>query len=261
LAVANNGSSFVSLLIAGFPKGLSSFTTVSAADGSPGLAPESLVSAYAPGISAFQQSAGLPIPTTLAGLTIDVHDNAGVSRMAPMLFASPLSNQINFQIPAGTQAGAATITILNGTAAAMVEPVIINPVAPTLFTANATGKGVAAALAVSVNKSNSAQTPVAVFHCDPMAGCSPVPIALSADAQVYVSLYGTGIRGAGGASKVACTVHGVSVPVQYAGPQLVFLGLDQVNVALPLSLKGSGQSEVILTAGGHTSNTVLLNIQ
>ena len=104
-------------------------------------------------------------------------------------------------------------------------------------------------------------TPVAVFHCDPLAGCSPVPIALSADAQVYVSLYGTGIRGAGGASKVTCTVHRVSVPVQYAGPQPVFLGLDQVNVALPLSFKGSGQSEVILTAGGHTSNTVLLNIQ
>lgn len=147
------------------------------------------------------------------------------------------------------------------TAAAMVEPVIIDPVAPALFAANATGKGVAAAVAVSVNKSNSAQTPVTVFHCDPLAGCSPVPIALSADAQVYVSLYGTGIRGAGGASKVTCTVHGVGVPVQYAGPQRVFLGLDQVNVALPLSLKGSGQSEVILTAGGHASNTVLLNIQ
>jgi hypothetical protein len=66
LAVANNGSPFASLLINGFPKGLSSFTSVSAADGSPGLAPESLVSAHAPGISGFGGSAGLPVPTTLA---------------------------------------------------------------------------------------------------------------------------------------------------------------------------------------------------
>ena len=58
LAVANNGSPFVSVLINGFPKGLSSFTSVSAADGSPGLAPEALVSAYTPGISGFEGSAG-----------------------------------------------------------------------------------------------------------------------------------------------------------------------------------------------------------
>jgi uncharacterized protein (TIGR03437 family) len=60
---------------------------------------------------------------------------------------------------------------------------------------------------------------------------------------------------------VTCTIHGVGVPVQYAGPQPGFLGLDQINVTLPLALKGSGQSEVIVTAGGHTSNTVLLDIQ
>jgi uncharacterized protein (TIGR03437 family) len=181
--------------------------------------------------------------------------------MAPLLFASPVPSQINFQIPAGTQAGPATLTILNKTAAAMVEQVIVSPVAPALFSANATGKGVAAATAVSVSGSNPAQTPVAVFQCDPPAGCSAVPIALSIDVQVYVSLFATGIRGAGGASNVICTIHGVSVPVQYAGPQPVFLGLDQVNVTLPLSLKGSGQSEVILMVGSHTSNTVLLNIQ
>jgi uncharacterized protein (TIGR03437 family) len=40
-----------------------------------------------------------------------------------------------------------------------------------------------------------------------------------------------------------------------------FLGLDQVNIGLPLSLMGSGQSQVTLTAAGLTSNTVLLDIQ
>jgi uncharacterized protein (TIGR03437 family) len=258
LAVANNGSPFASLLINGFPKGLSSFTSVSAADGSPGLAPESLVSAYAPGISGFGGSAGLPVPTTLAGLMINVQDSEGVSRLAPLLFASPAPSQINFEIPAGTHAGAATLTILNGTASAMVEYVTISPVAPSLFSADSSGTGPAAATAVSVSGSN-VQTPVAVYQCELV--CSTVPIVLSANAQVVVSFFGTGIRGAGGASSVSCTIHGVSVPVQFAGPQPAFLGLDQINVALPLSLKGSGQSEVIVTAEGHASNAVLINIQ
>jgi uncharacterized protein (TIGR03437 family) len=256
-AVANNGSPFASVLINGFPKGLSSFTTVSAADGSPGLAPESLVSAYAPGISAFGGSAGLPVPTMLAGLMINVQDSEGVSRLAPLLFASPAPSQINFQIPAGTHTGPATLTILNGTATAMVEYVTISPVAPSLFSADSSGTGPAAATAVSVSGSN-VQTPVAVYQCELV--CSTVPIVLSANAQVVVSLFGTGIRGAG-ASSVSCTIHGVNVPVEYAGPQPAFLGLDQINVALPLSLKGSGQSEVIVTADGHTSNAVLINIQ
>jgi uncharacterized protein (TIGR03437 family) len=259
LAVANNGSPFASLVINGFPKGLSSFTTVSAADGSPGLAPESLVSAYAPGISAFESFAGLPVPTMLAGLSIAVEDSAGESRMASMLFASPVPAQINFQIPAGTHTGAATFTILNGTGTAMLEHVTISSVAPSLFSADSSGTGPAAATAVSVSASGK-QTPVAVYQCN-FAGCTTVPIVLSANAQVSVSLFGTGIRGAGGASGVSCSIHGVEVPVEFAGPQPSFLGLDQINVTLPLTLKGSGQSSVMITADGHATNTVQINIQ
>ena len=259
LAVANNGSPFASLLINGFPKGLSSFTTVSAADGSPGLAPESLVSAYALGISGFGGSAGLPVPTMLAGLSIAVEDSAGETRMAPMLFASPVPAQINFQIPAGTRTGAATFTIVNGTGTAMLEHVNISSVAPSLFSADSSGTGPAAATAVSVSASGK-QTPVAVYQCN-FAGCTTVPIVLSANAQVSVSFFGTGIRGAGGASAVSCSIHGVEVSVEFAGPQPSFLGLDQINVTLPLALKGSGPSNVIVTADGHATNTVQINIQ
>jgi uncharacterized protein (TIGR03437 family) len=259
LLVANNGSTFVSLLTDGFPKGLQSFTTVSAADGSSGIAPESLVSAYAPGIAAFQGSAGSPVSTTLAGLMVNVEDSAGVSRLAPLLFASPVPGQINFQIPAGTHTGAATFTILNGTGSAMLEDVTISEVAPALFSADSSGSGAAAATAVSVSPSN-AQTPVAVYQCNFMGVCSTVPIVLSANAKTIVSLFGTGIRGAGSGG-VSCTVHGTSVPVDYAGPQGPFLGLDQINIELPLALKGSGQSEVVVTASGHKANTVLIDIQ
>ena len=40
-----------------------------------------------------------------------------------------------------------------------------------------------------------------------------------------------------------------------------YAGLDQVNVGLPLTLRGSGEVNVVLTVDGQTSNTVTINIQ
>jgi uncharacterized protein (TIGR03437 family) len=57
------------------------------------------------------------------------------------------------------------------------------------------------------------------------------------------------------------TIAGVSVPVLYAGLTPDFAGLDQVNVALILNLRGSGESNVVLTVDGQTSNVVTINIQ
>jgi uncharacterized protein (TIGR03437 family) len=73
---------------------------------------------------------------------------------------------------------------------------------------------------------------------------------------VYVSLYGTGIRGA--ASSTVCTVGNVTVPVTFAGPQSLYPGLDQVNISIPPALRGSGEVNVVVTAGGVASNAVKL---
>jgi uncharacterized protein (TIGR03437 family) len=51
------------------------------------------------------------------------------------------------------------------------------------------------------------------------------------------------------------------VPVLYAGPQPEFAGLDQVNIALTLNLRGMGETELILTVDGVASNTTRINIQ
>jgi uncharacterized protein (TIGR03437 family) len=47
----------------------------------------------------------------------------------------------------------------------------------------------------------------------------------------------------------------------YAGPAPGFTGLDQVNVALVLSLRGSGESNVVLTVDGQVGNTVTIDVQ
>ena len=84
--------------------------------------------------------------------------------------------------------------------------------------------------------------------------------------EAVLELFGTGIRGAGGAANVTVTVGDTQGTVQYAGAQGdgapgSYYGLDQVNVLLPRSLVGSGTVNVVLTAGGQTANTVTVDIQ
>ena len=86
-----------------------------------------------------------------------------------------------------------------------------------------------------------------MFDCSSGA-CNTVPIALDGQSIVYVSLYGTGIRGAGPAVMAA----------RSAGLQGEYPGLDQVNVQIPASLQGSSVVNVVVTAGGQTSNAVRL---
>jgi len=101
---------------------------------------------------------------------------------------------------------------------------------------------------------------VQVFQCN-ASGCVAVPIALGVDTPVYLTLYGTGIRGRSSLDKVTVNIGGMALPVSFAGPAPGYTGLDQVNVALPLSLRGAGAVNVTLTADGWTSNVVGIAIQ
>ena len=94
----------------------------------------------------------------------------------------------------------------------------IQKVAPALFSASGTGSGVAAASAVRLVLPTHIHSPVAVYTCDPSAGCSAVPIDTGVDAPVYLSLYGTGIRGASWIDKVSVTIGGTTMAPDYAGP-------------------------------------------
>jgi len=86
-----------------------------------------------------------------------------------------------------------------------------------------------------------------------------VPIQLGVDTPTYVMLYGTGIRSAPPA-RVAVFVDGASVPILYAGAQPEWDGLDQINIELPLTLRGAGEVDVVVEAGGVLSNTARIQI-
>ena len=49
--------------------------------------------------------------------------------------------------------------------------------------------------------------------------------------------------------------------VTYAGAQLTFVGLDQANIRIPSSLAGRGDVNVLLTADGKSSNSVVINVK
>jgi uncharacterized protein (TIGR03437 family) len=238
---------------------------VSAANSAIGITADSLASVFGDHIASVTATApSLPWPTSLGDLTaVWVVDSSGHQSPARLLFVS--TTQMNLWIPADLAAGPATlqfpVTGLPpgvGAAALRNVPFTIAKAAPGLFSVDSSG--VAAATAIRVTIPTGIQSPVTVFHCDPASMCAPSAIDVGVDAPVYLSLYGTGIRDAA-AADIVVQIGGMQVKPAYSGPQGTIPGLDQVNVPLPLSLRGSGIVSVTVTAGGVTSNPVKISIQ
>jgi len=240
-------------------------TVASSANGTATLEPDMIASAYGSHFSAQTLVANsLVPPLSLAGVSAQVQDSAGIARPAPLYYIS--SGQINFLIPAATAPGLGTLVITSDTGAALTAGIPVHAPAPGLFTVgipsdvNAPFGGdedrLAVATAVRVS-ADGGQTPVPVMSCLGSA-CVAVPVQLTTGTNVYLSLFGTGIRHG---DKISCKVNGISVPVQYSGAQGTTEGLDQVNVLLTPELSGSGYSQVILTVDGQPSNIVSIAIQ
>ena len=237
--------------------------TVSAASYSNiGVAVESIVSMFGVNLASATQAARVnPLPTTLAGTSVMVRDSFGTERLAPLFFVS--AGQINYQIPVGTAPGAATITVNRGDLPPTFETLLIEAVTPGLFTFNANGKDVAAASALRV-KANNAQSYESIARFDQTLNkFVAVPIDLGpATDQVFLILYGTGLRYRSSLSNVTATIGGTTAQVLYAGAQGSLVGLDQINVLIPRSLMGRNSDlNVVLTVDGKPTNTVTVNIK
>jgi len=244
----------------------SSILCVSAASyGGAAVAAESITVAFGTGLATSTLAASTnPLPTLLAGTTVKVKDSSGTERLAPLFFVS--SAQVNYQIPPGTTIGTSLVTVTSSDGRTATGSVPIAVAAPGVFAANADGQGVAAAVALRV-KADDTQSyePIALFD-SAQNKFVPRPIDLGPDLgnatdQVYLVLFGTGIRARSPLSAVAAKIGGVDAPVLYAGAQGSFVGLDQVNLRVPRSLIGRGQVDLALTVDGQVANTVRVNIQ
>lgn len=237
-------------------------TTVSAASyRGEAITPDEIVAVFGLNLATTTQVATtVPLPTTLAGTTIKVRDSANIERLAPLFFVAP--TQINYLVPAGTAAGQATILITSGTGIVSGSVVEIANVAPGIFVADASGRGLPAANALTFRADGSSSSrPVAQF--DPASSrFVAVPIDLGAiDDRVFLSLFATGVRGRSSLDAVRAIINGVEAPVSYAGDQGGFAGLDQINIELPRALEGSGLVDVVLIVDGQIANVVQINIK
>jgi uncharacterized protein (TIGR03437 family) len=241
--------------------GLQESTVVaSSAAGVSVVAPGSLGTIYGANLAtATQQAAALPLPASLGGVTVGVKDAAGNTGTASLLYVSP--GQINFLMPSGLAEGVATFTVNNGGSTPVTAIGAVGQVAPTMYSMTGTGSGPAAATALSIGGGTPPfSTAVSLYNCGG-SGCQAIPVNVAGSAPVYLTLYGTGIRGRSSLDNVLVTINGISVPALYAGPQPSFAGLDQINVQLPAQLQGSGVANIAIKVDQHQANTVTVDIQ
>jgi uncharacterized protein (TIGR03437 family) len=237
-------------------------TTVSAANFSAAsIATEGIVSTFGLGLATRVDTAiSLPLPVSLSGTRVVVSDSAGNDRAAPLFFVSPL--QVNYQAPPGTASGQAIIIVTSGDGIISTGAVQVASVAPSLFSANASGKDAAAGLALRVRADGSRENaPIARFDsAQNKFVTTPIDLGPSTD-QVFLVLFGTGFRFRSSLAGVTATIGGVGAEVVFAGDQGGFVGLDQANIRIPRSLIGRGEIDVALRVDGKLTNTLKVNIK
>ena len=220
-----------------------------AASLAPGVAPGSMASLFGENM----------VPENIsAGVRIEIIDATEAVHAARLLYVSP--EQINFLMPADVATGEALLRLGREGEEAAEWAFTISAVAPGLFSANGTGEGIGVVSALRVAADGERSNP-AVFRYDAAAKrMIGVPLDLGAEGdQVFLTLFGTGVRGAGGAEAVRTTIGGRDVAVLFAGERDGWVGVDQVEIGpLPRSLAGMGEVGVAISAAGITSNTVTI---
>lgn len=198
------------------------------------------------------------LPTSLIETSVIVADATGTDsarREAGLYSVSP--TEIRFQMPAGTASQDVRVTVHHRGALSEPFEVRVGSVAPGLFTANGDGKGVAAASAVRVAH-NGTRTPLEVARYDPeQKRYVAAPLDVGAEfSPVYLTLYGTGIRGSQRPPTV--TMRGRHVTVRSSGPATGFHGVDELVVGpIPRSIRNRSV-EVVAIVDGHRSNAVTI---
>ena len=219
------------------------------------LAPNSIAAAYGNDLApATQNVTTLPLPTNVEGTILTIEDSTGTLFLAPLFYVSGGSpDQINFLVPAGIASGPATVIVTTQAGTTFQAFTNIASVSPGIFQLNAGGLAAAYVFDATTNTTSN------VYQVTD-GQIVPLPISIPASDNVFLELFGTGLRAAP-QDNVTVTVGTTNVPVTYAGPQGGYEGLDQVNIQLPASLAGSGNVVLQLTANGIAANPVNITIQ
>lgn len=236
--------------------------SVSAASYAPFHTSDMIVAGFGENLSleTIASNSSLEPPEELAGRRMLIRDQNGVEKPARFFLISP--NQINYILPPGLSQGPAVVRLLQNNQPVRAGFLYIYPVAPSIFTADSTGKGAAAAIITRV-KPDDSRTIESITRYDAGSGrFVAVPVDLGPESErVYLSLFGTGWRSFTLPESIRVRVGGADVPVTYAGLQPTIAGLDQINILLPRSLAGAGEQVIEVSIDHQPANQVKINIR
>lgn len=218
------------------------------------LAPGTLASAFGQGFAQSTTVAtSIPLPFNLDGVSVEF---GGVT--APLLFVSPA--QINFQVPWTVAPGSASLQISVGTTQVPGVSVTVGAVNPGIFSlGSGTGQ------AIAINQDGSLVAP---------AGSVPGIATHPAKPGEVITIYATGLgavtpsieAGAIAGTTLRHTVvqptiliGGVSQEPTFSGLAPQFVGVNQINVAVPHV--AAGVVSLQIQAGGvKTSDQVTIAV-
>ncbi len=207
----------------------------------------------------FASANSVQLPTMLAGTTVTVRDSKEVERLALLSYVGP--TQVNYIMPIEAATGFATVTIRNALGETATGFVEIVPVMPGLFTANADGTGAAVGWAIRVRNGVQTREPITIFNAATNKFVARAIDFDPATEELFVELYGTGIRYRSSQANVICEIGGTRVPVEYAFVAPGFFGLDQVNIRIPASLDNRGEADLVLVVDGKRSKVLKINLR
>jgi len=193
-----------------------------------------------------------------SGVSVQITDSSAVARPVPLIAVSP--TRVSFVVPADSALGPAVVTLTNENGVAFSRAISVTRTAPGLFAISGSGDGPAAAQITRVHPDGARDVQNTTVFDDKQKQWISVPIAFGTD-TLYLALFGTGIRNRLKSEDVVCNVNGLTLPAVYAAAHADFPALDQINVLLPPSLKGTGQVDLTIAVDGHVSNVVTVTFQ
>ncbi|MBI2817594.1 MAG: hypothetical protein HYX72_11710 [Acidobacteria bacterium] len=185
--------------------------------------------------------------TTLGGATAKINNIP-----APIFYSTP--GQLGIQIPtelAGQTAATLQVTVAGQESAS--RTIVLDALAPGIFTLTQDGKGAVAALHQDGVTAVTAQNParpdeIVVIFATGLGAIVP-PLATGAAA--------TGNRTV---SAATVTIDGIPAEVQFSGAAPGFVGLNQINVRIPPNSRSGTNIPVALSIGGKQSNPATIAV-
>jgi uncharacterized protein (TIGR03437 family) len=209
-----------------------------ASDSEAAITPGALISIYGQNLTDQTAQAGEgELPTSLGGVTVEMTVNGAIiSRKLPLILVSP--SQVNALIPGDLEPGYASVALIKEAGGGAHCFTYLEPLAPAFFGVALNNTEYAAATALRVH-ADGTQTVESLISADQATGeLTPLPLNLGVPTdQLYLSLYGTGFRGAS-AESASLSWAGEETSVLYVGPQGQVAGLDQINIPIPQSSGG-----------------------